>query len=380
MARNPIMSHWKPALGVLIGGGVIVVIGVAWLIGLISVERHRGFFAPVWDRDGRHVLLIERETFGVVWGMGWEHYSPPAYSYVISDRVGLRRFDTRAGTREILEDFHGGPVQGRVTRHYRGRIFNFMSARIAPTEHGVEFAVAMNVPRIPTSERWALKGSWTPDRVSGARWAAEWAGNMAPPDAVLRNGVELVTVKGREAYPAAVLAIGRDGGYRVLLKTDAFAKLYPDGVPARAIAEASNRARIERGREIRRVEKELLARYRGMGMNEGQARLRANDALEEQGFRPRSPRLVATVLSEAPDDLRVFDIPAERFRVGLFSDIAKAIAKPGQEVKTGTGTYLKYHDDTTGPLLKSWRRAGNDRFAVRTGDRLYLLEIRRFKR
>ena len=115
-------------------------------------------------------------------------------------------------------------------------------------------------------------------------------------------------------------------------------------------------------------------------MNEGQARLRANDALEEQGFRPRSPRLVATVLSEAPDDLRVFDIPAERFRVGLFSDIAKAIAKPGQEVKTGTGTYLKYHDDTTGPLLKSWRRAGNDRFAVRTGDRLYLLEIRRFKR
>jgi hypothetical protein len=377
MAWNRILPYWKPVLGVLIGAGFIIAIGTAWLIGLFSIERHQGYFAPIWDRDGQHILLIQRETFGIVWGLGWEHFSPPASTYVISDRLSLRRFDTRTGKQEVLEDLHGSPVQGRVTRHYRGRIFNFISARVVPTEHGLEFAVAMNVPRVPTSEQWALKGRWTSDRASGARWAAEWAGNTAPPDAVLRDGVELITVKGREGFPAAVLSLGRDGGYRVVLKTDAFAKLYPDGVPARQIAEASNRSRIERGREIRRVNKEQVARYMAMGMNDGEAQLRANDALEELGYRPKGPRLVATVLGETPDDLRVFDIPAERYRVGLFSDIAKAIARPGAEVKTGTGTYLKYYDDETGPLLKSWRRAGNDRFAVRTGDTLYLLEVRR---
>jgi hypothetical protein len=49
-------------------------------------------------------------------------------------------------------------------------------------------------------------------------------------------------------------------------------------------------------------------------------------------------------------------------------------------VKTGTGTYLKYYDDETGPRLKAWRAAGNERFAVRTGGRVYLLEVRRFDR
>ena len=78
--------------------------------------------------------------------------------------------------------------------------------------------------------------------------------------------------------------------------------------------------------------------------------------------------------------MRVFDIPNEYFRVGLFQDIAAAIAAPGQQVKTSTGTYLKYYDDDVGLRLKAWRNAGNDRFAVRTEDALYLLEVRRFDR
>jgi hypothetical protein len=47
-------------------------------------------------------------------------------------------------------------------------------------------------------------------------------------------------------------------------------------------------------------------------------------------------------------------------------------------VKTGTGTYLKYYDDETGPRLKAWRADGNERFAVRTAGQVYLLEVRRF--
>jgi len=200
------------------------------------------------------------------------------------------------------------------------------------------------------------------------------------PDAVLMNGVELMAVPGRESFPAAVLAVEADGRYRVLLRNDDFADLYQGGVPSRLVAERSSRARIERGRELDRVRTELTDKYRAQGLSEGDAWLRAHDEMEELGYLPRSPWLIATAISEAPADVRVFEISAQRFRVGLFQDIAAAIAAPGTEVKTDTGTYLAYDGDRTGPELKAWRTSGHDRFAVRTGETLYLLEVRRFDR
>ena len=255
-----------------------------------------------------------------------------------------------------------------------------MSARIVPTDDGVEFAVRMNVPRVPSSEQWSLAGIWRSDQPSNAQWTGKWAGNMARPDAVLMNSVELLTARGREAFPAAVLAVEADGAYRVLIKNRDFDRLYPDGVPARQIAERGNREQIERGREFRRVQTELTAKYHAQGLNEGAATLRAYDDMEELGYLPKSPRLVATAVNAPPSGVRMFDIPPDYFRVGLFQDIAAAIAAPEQEVKTSTGTYLKYYDDELGLRLKAWRNAGNDRFAVRTGGALYLLEVRRFDR
>lgn len=364
--------------GVLLGLLVVAAVAVYWL-GLLRIEAHQGFFAPVWDRDGKAVYLLQRDTRGVVWGLGWEHFTPPARSYVLSDRLSLRRLDPESGRSEVLETFEGSPLQGRTTRHYRGRIFNFLSARIDPTEDGVEFAVRMQVPRVPTSEQWALKGAWRHGAPSRARWSMAWAGGMAAPDQVLAGGVELMTVRGRESFPAAVIAVDAAGAHRVLLKNGDFEELYPDGVPDRLIIERSRREGIERGRELRRVREELVARYRDQGMNEGAAMLRARDEMETLGYFPKRPRLVATAISAPPAGLRVFDIHEERFRAGLFQDIARAIAAPGTEVKTSTGDYLKYNDDTTGPDLETWREAGNDRFAVRTGGTLYLLEVRRFE-
>jgi hypothetical protein len=365
----------------LVAATVLVALAAAThALGLVALEQHVGFFAPVWDPDGRRVYLLERATRGVVWGAGWEHFTPPANAWVLSDRLLLKRLDTATGSSEVLERFEGSPVQGRVTKHYRGSIFNSLSARIDPGDDGVEFRVRMNVPRVPTSEQWSLRGTWTSGRPSGARWASEWAGGMATPDAVLENGVELITVKGREFFPAAVLAVEAGGRYRVLLKNDAFDELYPDRVPAKQIAERSGRERIARGRELDRVRSELVQRYRSRGLREGEAMLRAHSDMEDMGLIAKSPRLVATAAGEPPADLRVFDIPAEYFRVGLFQDIAAAIAAPGQEVDTSTGTYLKYYDDELGLRLKAWREAGNDRFAVRTGEKLYALEVRRFDR
>jgi hypothetical protein len=377
---NWIGAHWKAATILLTATAVVAVLAFAQLIGIFTIERHQGFFVPVWSGDGQQVYFIQRDTRGLIWGFGWEFLTAPASAYVFSDRLSLRRLDSASGESEILERFDGSPVAGRVTKHYRGSIFNAMSARVAPNGQSAEFLVRMNVPRVPSSEPWALAGAWRPGRPSNAQWDSKWAGNTAVPDAVLTRGIEVITVRGREAFPAANLAVEADGSYRVLLKNGDFERLYRDGVPPKHIAERSNRERIERLREFRRVQAELVAKHKAQGLNDAAATLRAYDDMEELGYLPKSPRLVATALSEPSPGVRVFDIPNEYFRVGLFQDIAAAIAAPGQQVKTSTGTYLKYYDDDVGLRLKAWRNAGNDRFAVRTEDALYLLEVRRFDR
>ena len=375
-----LQARWKLAVGLLTAGVVVAVLAFAQLLGVLAIERHQGFFAPVWDADGQHVYVIERRTFGFVWGLGWEGFSPPANSYVISDRLTLGRFDIASGKLEALERFADSPVMGRVTQHYRGRIFNSMSASVTPGDQSAEFLIRMNIPRVPLSETWGLAGTWRPGQPSNAQWTSEATRSASAPDQVLLNGVELMTVRGKEAFPAAVLAVEADGTYRVLLKNSDFAGLYPDGVPPERIAERSRRENIVRVREFTRAKTELKAKYKAQGLNDNAAALRAYDEMEELGILPKSPRLVATALGQTPPDVRVFEIPQEYFTVGLFQDIAAAIAAPNQEVRTSTGTYLKYYDDELGPRLRAWRNDGNDRFAVRTAGKLYLLQVRRFDR
>lgn len=365
-----------------VGAGLLAaaVIAGAFLIGLLGWERYDGYFAPVWDPDGRHVYLLEREARGFVWGTGWEHFSPPARAYVYSDRLMLQRLDSETGSIETLERFEGSPVQGRTTSHYRGRIFNYLSARLVPTDGGVEILALMNIPRVPTSEQWALEGTWAPGAPSNAKWEEGYGGNTAADEASLQRGVELITAPGDEGFHSAVLAIDAEGDVRVLVRNESYDALYPAGLPPEKIAERSQRARIERSREFRTVNRELVEHFRAQGAGDGEARLRAYDEMEERGYLPKSPKIVATRVEEAPADTTVFEIPTEYFTVGLFQDIAAAMAAPGAQVDTGTGTYLKYYDDELGPRLRKHREAGNDRFTIRTDGRLYLLEVRRFDR
>lgn len=360
--------------------GLAVTAAAAVFFGIFSVERRVGYFAPVWDPDGRHVYVLERETRGVVWGFGWENFSPPASSYVSSDRLSLQRLDSETSEIETLEAFEGSPVQGRVTKHYRGRIFGSVAARLAPRDDGVEFQIRLDVPRVPSSEQWSLRGTWAAGRPSGAEWSDESSGSMTAPEEVLADGVEVMTVPGYESFPAAVLAVDADGEYRVLLQAPAFAELYPEGVPPEKIEERSNRWTIQRAQDFRFVKEKLVARFLAQGLGEGEASLRAYAEMEARGYLPKSPRLVATRVESLPDDVRVFEVTEGHFRVGLFQDIGSALATPGIEVETATGTYLKYGDDDLGPRLRAWREDGHDRFGVRSEGRLYLLEVRRFDR
>ena len=359
---------------------VIAVILLAWLalavLGLFSVERHTGFFAPVWDARGDGIIYVERNSFGIVWGFGWEMFTPPAYSYVVRDEFALRHLELGASEPETLAHWSASPVEGRITRNYRRRIFSSASARVEVVPDGVSYRIRMSIPRVPRSEAWSIEGTWSRAGASGA-WRAESAGPTPGSERALVGGVELLTVRGRESYPAAILAVDADGNADVLVHNDAFDDIYPDGVPAEKLAEWSRRDQIERIREFRRVQGELEARYEGEGLNEGAATLQAYRDMEELGLLPKRPRIVARPVDEAPADVRVFDIPADYLDVGLFTDIAEAIASPGSEVDTGTGSYLQYYDDELGPRLRAWREEGHDRFAVRTGGRTYVLTVTR---
>lgn len=362
---------------------VIAVILLAWLVlrglGLFTVERHTGYFAPVWDAQGDGIHYVERNSFGIVWGFGWETFTPPAYAYVIRDEFRLRHLELGASEPETLGHWPASPVQGRVTRHYRGRIFNTASARVEVEPDGVSYRISMNIPRVPRSEAWSIEGTWSEAAGASGGWRAQSAGPTPGSERALVGGIELLTARGRESYPAAILAVDANGDADVLVRNDAFDDLYPDGVPSERIAEWSRREQIERVREFRRVQSELEARYEGEGLNEGAATLQAYRDMEELGLLPKRPRIVALPVDAAPAGLRVFDIPADYFEVGLFTDIAEAIAAPGSEVDTDTGSYLQYYDDKLGPQLRAWREAGNDRFAVRTGGRTYVLTVERPK-
>lgn len=381
MADSPsTRPYFKIAVAAFIafGLGATYLIAVHGLPYLAARESHDGYLAAVWDADGRHVYALQRETTGRVTGFGWEFFTPPARVTVIADRFHLIRINVEDGRTERLHTFEGSPLVDRTTHHYRGRIFNHVSAKLEPTSTGVRYVVHMSIPRVPQSEPWQLTGEWSLGTPSNAEWEPNRSGSTVPPDDVLRDGVEVVTVPGEESYPAGVLLVERDGTYRVLARNDSFGRMYPTGVPASVVAAESSRDRIERRRELNRVRSELMERFTAEGLSEGEASLRTHDAMAEMGYYPKSPKIVATRLEDAPAGLRVFTIPQDYFAVGLFQDIAKAIDSPGTEVSASTGTYLQYYDDRLGPELKAWIEAGNDQFVVETNGKRYELEIKRF--
>lgn len=366
----------RTKIGIGLVLGAIAIIGVfGYVVGLYSYERHIGFFAPVWDKTGKTVFVLRRTTSGFVWGLGWEFFTPPASSYVASDSFELLRVTPGQHDSEVLARWSGSPLVGRVTQHYRGRIFNYISARLDPSQNDIRVRVRMSIPRIPSSEVWSVDTVWKPQDAFHANWVEGSPGGLARSEATLTAGREVLTVLGKEGFGAAVVIVDADGSHSILIKNGDFDALYPNGVAPKLIAERSIRKQIESVRDFRKVQAELVKRFMSEeGLREGDAILRAYDEMEKLGYLPRKPRITATLVPNLPGNVPVFDIPRLYLDAGLFQDIAKAIRSPGTAVKTGLGTYLKYEDDDFGLRLKTFREAGGNRFGVRIDGRLFLIE------
>ena len=169
----------------------------------------------------------------------------------------------------MLQTWSGSPLVGRVTKHYRNRIFNWVSAHVEPTGGKVDFLIRLQIPRVPRSENWTLAGSWQQGSTATAGWQQKGHVSRGTSEQVLRDGVEVMAIKGKEAFPAAIAAVRALGIYDILVENDDFRELYPDKIPDRVIRDQSRRALIERVRRFRKTKQELVAKHMAAGLREG---------------------------------------------------------------------------------------------------------------
>jgi hypothetical protein len=370
-------------LSVVVALLAAAVLGAAWWLKLVSWEHHTGYFGPAFSHDGRHVYAVMRESTGFTWGPGWEHFTPPAYAYLHTDRVGLVRITVADGAVETLETWPASPLPGRVLREYRGRIFNTMQASVRADAAGqVRYEIAIAIPVVPSSEIHRLTGTWSAQ--PQARRRGEWqhgshgaAGSSEP---VLAGEIEVFALKGPESFPCAVVLLDHARmAARTLAGSATCHGWHPGGPPVGALLEVSRKKDIERVARLERARKEWVAKYMQEGASEGEAMVKSIRALEDTGYLPRSPRLVAHRLTggeaAATTALPLFEIAEAEMASGIFPDIEKALASPGEEIDR-SGQYIVHDHYRNSRRLNAHLAGGAREFLVRYRGETWRLEIR----
>lgn len=364
---------------------VLAALGAAGWLRLLTWESHTGYFGPAFSTDGRSVYAVVREASGFTWGLGWEHFTPPAHAYAVSDRVSLVRINVESGRVEILESWSSTPVLRRVIDEYRGRVFNTMRSSVRPEASGaVRYEVEMAIPKVPFSEVHRLSGRWTIDETARERgdWQRGGHAQAGTSEPVLFGQTEVFTLNGPEFFPSAIVLLDhRTMTPRVLVKSAVYAERYPDGPPVPALLEVSRKKAIERVAELARLRDELVAKYRRQGASEIEAVLRSNRDLEDSGHLPKSPRIVAQPVDNADiaafSALPLFDVADGEMASGIFPDIEKALAAPGTEIDKSMGKYVMHNDYGNSGKLNAHLAGGGREFLLRFRGETYRIEVRR---
>ncbi|HEX6007933.1 MAG TPA: hypothetical protein VFY80_08215 [Burkholderiales bacterium] len=354
-----------------------------WWTGIVSWERHTGYFGPAFSLDGKHLYAVVRETNGFTWGLGWEHFTPPARAYPIADSVRLVRIDITSGQEETLEAWHDTPVLRRVISEYRGRVFNSLRAAVKPDRTGaVRYEVELAIPVVPASEVHRVSGTWSAHNAERRRgtWQREPYASPMLSEPVVSGETEVLPLSGPESYPCALILLDhRTMTARVIVRTRAYADRYPEGPPLAALVERSRKKDIDRVAALERKHAELVARYRAEGATEIEALLKTGRALEDLGYLPKSPRLIAHRVESGQatrNGLPLFEIAEAEMASGIFPDIEKALAAPGSEVERSLGKYVVHNDYTTSRGLNAHLATGAREFLVRFRGATYRMEIR----
>lgn len=363
---------------------VAAALGVVLWLRLFTWEHHTGYFGPAFSPDGRSVYAVVRDTTGLSWGAGWEHFTPPAYALPLVDRISLIRIDTASGATETLESWDTTPVARRVIREYRGRIFNIMTASVRVDGNAVAYSVRMAIPVVPASEVHHLSGTWSSKQAARSR--GEWnrqgyaRGGLSEP--VLAGQTEVFALRGPESYPSAVALLDHATlRSRVIAKSAAYDELHPAGPQTEELLPASRKQDIERIAAMQRKRDELVADYRARGLTEGEALLKSGRDLEDLGYIPKSTRMVARRL-DARDalgspQLPLFDIADAEMASGIFPDLEKALAEPGAEIDKTMGKYIVHRDYANSEKLNALLADGGLAYLVRYRGTVYRIDILR---
>jgi hypothetical protein len=348
-------------------------------------DRFRGYFAPVFSADGRHIYYVLRETEGRSWGPGWEHFTPPAYARASKDIFSLHRHELSSGRDEVLKTWPDSPLVGKEIRTYRNQLYTFPHVHLRLHDDGpLEYEIAVTVPSRPAGTTWRSYRRWDPGKgaFSGsAEWRREGCEFKGYLEDKLRGGLEAVTLPGPESFPSAIAVIDhRQEAFRVLLASPEFDRIYPDGVPERIVYEGSQRKEIDRLRSLRTAYAEALEGFLRAGLPEGEALLAANREMQRLGFFPKPTTITARRLvpgGESPPDVPTFDISEMEVRVGLFRDIAEALSEPGTPVEKSLGKYVRHRDYGTSKLINAYLEGGGTVFRIRYREGTFELTTRR---
>lgn len=371
-------------LGVVVALLAAAALGAAWWLKLLTWEHHTGYFGPAFSPDGRHVYAVMRETSGVTWGFGWEHFTPPAHAYLHTDRVSLVRIAVKDGSVETLENWPASPLPGRLLSEYRGRIFNTMQASVRPDAAGqVRYEVVIAIPVVPSSEIHRLSGTWSASSQTQRRgdWQRGGHGSAGLSEPVVAGEIEVFALNGPESFPCAVVLLDHARmTARTLAGSATCHGRHPEGPPVSALLEVSRKKDIERVARLEHTRKEWIAKYMREGASEGEAMLKSIRALEDTGQLPKSPRLVAHRVTQAEAGastaLPLFEIADAEMASGIFPDIEKAIADPGAEIDRSMGKYIVHDHYDNSRRLNAHLASGAREFLVRYRGETWRLEIR----
>ena len=365
---------------------LLLAAGVAFLL-LSHTLSEEGFYSPVYSPDGSEVFFIARETSGLVLGFGFECFSPPAHVFVWKDRFTLLRLLVEDGSVEIAKTWPGSPLERRWLHTYRGRLFTVPSTRLRWNDQsGLQYRVRLRTPRQPTADHFFLNGEWrstgeeSPDSNT---WQQGWTETSGHNESPLSGEWEVMPARGEQAYPCALVAHNaKTSELKVLLATPTCDRVYPAGIHFSDVEQFSRREQIERIRLLKSTKEELKRQALAEGLTEHGAALKAIDQMQELGFYPRPPQLVAQALDEQEARALeqrgalepLFSITEMEFRVGLFQDIERAIKAPGTEVER-SGKYVIHRDYSTSQKLNRFFESGERLFYVGTQGRTYRLEL-----
>lgn len=370
---------------------LLVAMGVGAAVVATQIQTHDGFFSPVFGPDGRHVYFIGRHTRGLVAGFGWESFSPPAHVFVWTDRFSLQKLSLATGDVDVLATFPPSPVEDRRLRTYRGRAFTSPSTLLRWEDDGLAFRIRLSIPTQPSADMHFLSGAWTEDEERLANgsgtpieWTQDWTEVTGDDESPLFGRQELMTVKGREAFPCAIVSQDADSTQvDVLIENDDCEEIYPNGIAAPDVAVISRRADIERVNELTSTHDRLMKEAMDGGMPEYDASLHVLDQMRDLGYYPQPPQYVATLLNRTDVETRraagdlapLFVIEEMQFTVGLFQDLERALDSPGIATERSMGTYTIHRDYSTSQALNEFLAGDGTAFYVERGDNVFKVEL-----